>query len=144
MAQESEIQGKYSIKPMVHAPGKNSGATLGGWGLGIASSSKHPQATWEVIKFLSSQESQREFVLATGFVPSRIALFNDPLIVAKYDYYPKLLDVVKSAALRPPIAQYAQASDILQRYLSAAITNKMTPKIAMEAAAKETRSLLAR
>lgn len=144
LAQESEIQGKYSIKPMVHAPGKTSGACLGGWGLGIASSSKHPQATWEVIKFLSSQESQREFVLATGFVPSRTALFNDPLIVAKYDYYPKLLDVVKSAALRPPIAQYAQASDILQRYLSAAITNKMTPKIAMEAAAKETRSLLAR
>ena len=144
LALDSNIAGKYSIKPMVHAVGQDSGATLGGWGLGIAESSKHPDAAWEVIKFLSSEDSQREFILETGFVPSRTSLFNDPTIVAKYDYYPKLLDVVKSSALRPPISQYAQASDILQRYLSAAITSKMTPEKAMQAAAQETRNLLNR
>ncbi|MGL4882118.1 MAG: ABC transporter substrate-binding protein, partial [Waterburya sp.] len=85
-----------------------------------------------------------EFMIETGFVPSRTALFNDPAIVAKYNYYPKLLEVVRSSALRPPIAQYAQASDILQRYLSAVITNEMTPDKAMQAAARETRSLLER
>ncbi len=144
LALQSPIAGKYSIKPMVHAVGENSGACLGGWGLGIAQSSKHPDAVGKVIKFLSSEDSQREFVLDTGFVPSRKSLFNDPQIVAKYDYYPKLLEAVQSSALRPPISQYAQASDILQRYLSAAITNKMTPKQAMQAAAKETRNLLER
>ena len=142
LALDSSIAGKYNIKPMVHGVGFDSGATLGGWGWGISTSTKHPDAAWKVIEFLSSEESQREFVLETGFVPSRIALFNDEAIVTKYDYYPKLLDVVQSSALRPPISQYAQASDILQRYLSAAITGKMTPKRAMEAAAKETRNLL--
>ena len=141
-ALDSPIAGKYNIKPMVHGLGKNSGACLGGWGFGISTSTKHPDAAWEVIKFLSSEESQREFVLETGFVPSRIALFNDEAIVSKYDYYPKLLDVVQSSALRPPISQYSQASDILQRYLSAAITGKMTPEKAMQAAASETRNLL--
>ena len=63
---------------------------------------------------------------------------------SKYNYYPKLLDVVQSSALRPPISQYAQTSDILQRYLSAAITGKMTAEEAMEAAARETRNLLKR
>ncbi|MGL5941261.1 MAG: ABC transporter substrate-binding protein [Waterburya sp.] len=144
LALESDIAGKYNIKPMVHAVGKTSGACLGGWGLGISTSTKHPEETWEVIKFLSSEESQREFMIETGFVPSRTALFNDPAIVAKYNYYPKLLEVVRSSALRPPIAQYAQASDILQRYLSAVITNEMTPEKAMQAAARETRSLLER
>ena len=144
LALQSPIAGKYNIKPMVHAVGKNSGACLGGWGLGISESSKHPDAAWQVIEFLSSEDSQREFILETGFVPSRKALFNDPKIVAKYDYYPKLLEVVQSSALRPPISQYAQASDILQRYLSAAITGKMTAKKAMQAAANETRNLLAR
>ncbi len=144
LALDSPIAGKYSIKPMVHAVGHDSGATLGGWGLGIAKSSKHPDAAWEVVEFLTSEDSQREFVLETGFVPSRTALFNDPAIVAKYNYYPKLLEVVRSSALRPPISQYAQASDILQRYLSAAITDKMTPEKAMQAAARETRNLLAR
>ena len=65
-----------------------------------------------MIEFLSSEDSQREFILETGFVPSRTALFDDPEIIAKYSYYPKLLEVVKSSALRPPISQYAQASDI--------------------------------
>ena len=144
LALDSPIAGQYSIKPMVHAVGKDSGACLGGWGLGISTSSKHPDATWEVMQFLSSEESQREFILATGFVPSRTVLFNDPAIIAKYNYYPKLLDVVQSSALRPPISQYAQASDILQRYLSAAITDKLTPKAAMQAATQETRNLLDR
>lgn len=143
-ALDSPIAGKYSIKPMVHQVGQDSGACLGGWGIGIAKTSQHPDAAWEVIKFLSSEESQREFILETGFVPSRTSLFNDPAIVSKYNYYPKLLDVVKSSALRPPISQYAQASDILQRYLSAAITGKMTPEKAMQAAAQETRNLLKR
>ena len=144
LALDSDIAGKYSIRPMVHAPGKSSGATLGGWGLGISTSTKHPDAAWEVLEFLSSEESQREFILETGFVPSRIDLFNDPSIVAKYNYYPQLLEVVQSSALRPPISQYAQASDILQRYLSAAITGKMSSQQAMEKAAVETRNLLKR
>ncbi|MEM6614384.1 MAG: ABC transporter substrate-binding protein [Cyanobacteria bacterium P01_C01_bin.72] len=142
LAAESDIAGKYRIKPMVHATGQSSGATLGGWGLGIASSSKHPDEAWQVLEFLSSETSQREFILETGFVPSRINLFNDPEIVAKYSYYPQLLGVVQSSALRPPISQYAQASDILQRYLSAAITGKMTSQAAMQTAASETRNLL--
>ena len=75
-------------------------------------------------------------------MPSRRELFKDPEIVAKYNYYPQLLEVVDSAVLRPAIAQYAQASDILQRYLSAALTNRMTPEKAMQSAANETRRLL--
>jgi multiple sugar transport system substrate-binding protein len=142
LAQDSAIAGKYQIEPMVHAPGKKSVATLGGWGLGISTTTKHPDAAWQVLEFLSSEESQREFILETGFVPSRVALFNDPEIVAEYSYYPQLLDIVRNSTLRPPISQYAQASDILQRYLSAAITGKMTAPTAMKNAAQETRTLL--
>lgn len=77
-------------------------------------------------------------------MPSRKSLFNDPAIVAKYPHYPKLLEVVQNATLRPPIPQYAQASDILQRYLSAALTGSISPEKAMQAAAEETRLLLRR
>ncbi|MCU0533202.1 MAG: ABC transporter substrate-binding protein [Hydrococcus sp. Prado102] len=142
LAQTSEIRGQYAIQPMVHASGFDSGACLGGWGLGIAKTSRHPDEAWKVIEFLTSEEMQRKFILATGKVPSLKSLFNDPAIVAKYPHYPQLLEVIEKATLRPPIAQYAQASDILQRYLSAAITNSMSPEKAMNAAADETRRLL--
>ena len=136
------VQGKFKIKPMVHASNYFSGSCLGGWGLGITKNSKHPDAAWEVIKFFSSEEVQRRFILATGYVPSRRSLFNDPEILTKFSYYPQLLNVIENSILRPPIPQYAQASDILQRYLSAAITEQLTSEVAMERAASETRYLL--
>ncbi len=142
LASDSPIAGNFKIKPMVHAPGESSGACQGGWGLGIASTSRHPEEAWQVIQFLSSEETQRQYTLATGYVPSRRSLFNDPEIVTKYSHYPQLLEVIENSALRPPIAQYAQASDILQRYLSAALTQRMSPERAMQAAAEETRRLL--
>lgn len=140
----SEVRGKFAIKPMVHAKGKSSGACLGGWGLGISKTTKHREEAWKAIQFFTSAEAQRQFILETGYVPSRRALFNDPQIVAKYSYYPQLLEVVEKAVLRPPVAQYAQASDILQRYLSAALTGQQSPERAMQAAARETRILLGR
>ncbi|MDB9311487.1 ABC transporter substrate-binding protein [Spirulina sp. CS-785/01] len=143
LAQESEISGQFAIKPMVHEPGEPSGACQGGWGLGISKSSQHPDEAWRVAKFISSRETQKQYILKTGYVPSRKSLFNDPEVVEKYSHYPQLLEVVENAALRPPIAQYAQASDILQRYLSAALTGTMTPEEAMNTAAQETRNLFA-
>ncbi|GAX42146.1 family 1 extracellular solute-binding protein [Tolypothrix sp. NIES-4075] len=139
---DSPVKGKIKIKSMVGIDPKTGAACLGGWGLGIAKSSKHPEEAWKAIKYFTSEEAQRRFILNAGFVPSRRALFTDPEIIAKYPHYPELLKIVNKAVLRPPIAQYAQASDILQRYLSAALTNSMTPESAMKAAANETRRLL--
>jgi multiple sugar transport system substrate-binding protein len=141
---DSPVQGKIAIQAMVGTPGNSGGACLGGWGLGIAKSSKHPQEAWEVIKYFTSEDVQRKLILQAGYVPSRTALFTDREIVAKYPHYPQLLEVSQNAVLRPPIAQYAQVSDILQRYLSAALTDRLTPASAMRAAATETRQLLGR
>ncbi|AFY53996.1 carbohydrate ABC transporter substrate-binding protein, CUT1 family [Rivularia sp. PCC 7116] len=142
--ESSPVDGKIAIKPMVHTKNGSSGACLGGWALGISKSSKHPEEAWKAIKYFTSEAAQRKFILEAGFVPSRRSLFTDPQIVAKYPHYPELLKVVDKAVLRPPIAQYAQVSDILQRYLSAALTNRITPEVAMKNAASETRQLLGR
>ncbi len=142
LASASKIGGNFDIKPMVHAPGKNSGACLGGWGLGIAKTTKNPEEAWEVIQYFNQPEVQIKFILETGFVPARKSLFNDSILVEQFPYLPNLFPVVNNSVLRPPIPQYAQASDILQRYLSAALTGSRTPESAMKAAARETRVLL--
>lgn len=139
----SEIKGKVGIKPMVHIPGAKSGACLGGWGMGIAKTSKHPQEALKAIQYFTSKEAQRRFTLETASISSRRDLFSDPEIIAKYPHYPKFQKLVESAVLRPPIAQYAQSSDILQRYLNAALSNKsLSVEKTMKAAANETRNLL--
>jgi multiple sugar transport system substrate-binding protein len=55
----------------------------------------------------------------------------------------EFLPILGSARMRPPIPEYAQASDILQRWLSAALTGRVSPERAIEHIAAETRLLLA-
>ncbi|MEG3904404.1 ABC transporter substrate-binding protein [Microcoleus sp. B4-C5] len=141
-AEGSNVRGKIAIEPMLSSTGQTGGSCLGGWGWGIAKTSKHPEQAWKAIEYLTSEETQRKFILQTGLVPSYKSLFTNKEIVAKYPHYPQLLKVVERSSLRPPLAQYAQASDILQRYLSSAFTGRMSAEQAMKAAASETRNLL--
>jgi multiple sugar transport system substrate-binding protein len=141
-AEGSKVKGKIAIAPMLSSKDKQGGSCLGGWGWGISKTSKHPEQAWRAIQYLTSEATQRKFILETGLIPSYKSLFTDKKIVAKYPHYPQLLKVVERPALRPPLAQYAQASDILQRYLSAAFTGRMSSEKAMKAAASETRNLL--
>lgn len=139
----SKVKDKIGIKPMIHAPGKPSGACLGGWGLGISKTSKHQELAWKAIEYFTSAEAQRPYILKTGYLPSRKELFTDSEILKKYPHYSQFLEIVENTVLRPPIAQYAQVSDILQRYLSAAFTNShLSPEQAMKSAARETRLVL--
>ena len=140
----SKVQGNVGIKPMIHAQGQTGGSCLGGWGLGISKTTRHPEEAWRLIQYMTSEETMKKFVLATGLIPSHQTLFKDPEIIAKFPYFPQLLEAVQKPALRPPIAQYAQASDVLQRYLSAVFTGRMNPEQAMQAAARETRNILGR
>ncbi|MBD1908269.1 ABC transporter substrate-binding protein [Trichocoleus sp. FACHB-6] len=143
-AADSFIRGKIDIKPMVHAAGYSSGACKGGWGFGIAQTTKHPKQAWKAIQFFTSAAAQRHFVLTMSFVPSRRTLFIDPQIIDKYSHYPKLLEIIDEySILRPPIPEYGQASDILQQYLWNALMGQQNPQAAMKAAAEQTRKLLA-
>lgn len=142
--EDSDIAGKVGIMPMIHGVGHDGGSCLGGWGLGLSTTTRHPNEAWRVIEFMTSKDTMRRFVLATGLIPSHKSLFTAPDIVAKFPHFPRLLEAVQDSVLRPPIPQYAQASDILQRYLSAAFTGGMSPEAAMQAAARETRNLLGR
>lgn len=141
-AADSPVRGNIAIKPMVHAPGFASAGCLGGWGWGIAKSTRHPEAAWQAVQHLCSSLAQKQIALSYGYLPTRRSLYQDTEILQKYPFFPSMLTVLESAVLRPPIAQYAQASDILQRYLSAALSKRMSPDQALKSAANETRRLL--
>ncbi|NJN61731.1 MAG: hypothetical protein HC795_09575 [Coleofasciculaceae cyanobacterium RL_1_1] len=84
-------------------------------------------------------------LFANSYISSVRSLADDPEITNKFSQYKTLVDILEtSPVLRPSVPQYAQVSDILQRYLTAAFTESMTPERAMQAAARETRSLLDR
>jgi multiple sugar transport system substrate-binding protein len=122
---------RVGIASVVHAPGYESAATLGGWGFAISKYTRNPEAAWQLVRFLTRPEQLRQVQLRLGLIPARKSLVPS-----------EFAEVVNSARMRPPIPEYAAASDILQRWLSAALTGRIDPERALRNAARETRALL--
>lgn len=138
--EDSPIHGKVGMVPMPRAPGGRHAATLGGWGFAIARSSKHKNEAWRFLEYMANYDCARQLYVSDGAQSALKEFYersDDPMQKAIYV-------VLQTAAPRPPVPQYAQASDILQRYVSAALTDQMEPEAALKGAATETRLLLGR
>lgn len=123
--------GKVAYTSMVHAPGCSSAATLGGWGFAISSFCPDPEGAWKFIEFITSREQLARVQQNVGLIPSRKSLLPA-----------EFLPITENQRMRPPIPEYARASDILQRWVSAALTGHVTCEKALREAARETRLLL--
>ena len=134
----SSVIGKVGIKPMPAAPNGHPAATLGGWGMAIAKNSQHKDEAWKFCEYISALPQVMRVQAHRGSPPAIRAFYENSNDPAWRDIY----RVMETAVVRPRIPQYAQASDILQRYVSATLTGRMRPADAMNAAAKETRLLL--
>jgi multiple sugar transport system substrate-binding protein len=117
--------------PMVHLPDNRSAATLGGWGFAISRFTDDAAAAWCLVEFLTRPESLAQVRDRMGRVSAR-----------RSQVPPELLPILLNARPRPPIPEYAQASDILQRALSAALTRRTGVEDALREATLETRLLL--
>lgn len=127
----SDVKGKVAFRPMVHGPAGKSTATLGGWGFAISRLSRNTDAAWAFVQFVSRPEQLQQLYLKAGRIPARRSL-----VPAEFQ------DIVFNARPRPPIPEYAQVSDILQRWLSAALADVATPEEALKNATEETRAVL--
>jgi multiple sugar transport system substrate-binding protein len=142
-AEGSEVRGKVGIVPMVHAAGQKSAATLGGWGFGITTSCRNPDAAWAFIAFATQPEQQKTLHFRNGAIPTRRALFEDADIVKASPHYPELYKALLAARPRPVHPKYAQISDVLQAHVSAALVGRETPEAAVRAAAARIRAVVA-
>ncbi len=140
--QGSAVAGKVGITTMVAEPGQPHAATQGSWGFSLLAGSPHPEAAATVLQALTGEASQRQLVRRYGYTPTLTALFDDPELVAERPLLPQLRQALEQAVLRPLNPGYAQLSDILQRQLSALITGRGDPALAMARAARESDLLL--
>ncbi len=135
---DSAVRGKVGIKPMPATEKGRPAATLGGWGMCIAKNSPHKEEAWKFCQYVSALPQVLRIQASRGSPPALKAYYEQSDDPARKDLYA----VMQTAVVRPRIPQYAQASDILQRYVSAALTERMTADDAMAGAARETRLLL--
>jgi len=137
-APDSPVRGKVGIVPMPHQPGGESASTLGGWGIGIARNSPKKDAAWQLLEFLAQVPVARLLYERAGVNPTLEEFYDnsdDPMVKELYQ-------ILRHTVPRPAVPQYAQASDILQRYLSSALTGRLRSEAALAGASRETRLLL--
>ncbi|HEY6195491.1 MAG TPA: ABC transporter substrate-binding protein [Candidatus Eisenbacteria bacterium] len=139
----SPVRGRVGVLPMVHAVEGRSAGTLGGWGLGVSTYSRHRSLAMEFIRAITSPAGQRALCAPTGYAPALKAAYADPELLGANAFLAELERLHENAVLRPPIPRYALASDILQRHLSAVLAGSERPASALRAAAAETRAMLA-
>ncbi len=139
----SAVAGRVGVQPVVTVSGEPGAGTLGGWGLGISRFSRHQGLAREFLRHAMTLESQRALCAPTGFAPARRDAYRDPELLRANPFLPKLALILETAAPRPGIPAYPQASDVLQRHLSAALTGHRPAAAELADAARETRRLLA-
>ena len=85
---DSAVKGRIGVTTMVALPGESPAATLGSWGLSMLRDTPHPSATAEAIRYLTSQDAQRERFLKQGYTPTAKALFQDPELLERSPVLP--------------------------------------------------------
>jgi multiple sugar transport system substrate-binding protein len=125
---DSPLRGKIGIALFIHKAGLEPASTLGGWGLGIAHVTQHPEAAWRFIEFVSSSEAQKILHRKRGAVPSRKSLFKDEEILRESPHYKELYNVLLKARPRPVHPDYSRMSALLQKHVSAVLVGMEKPK----------------
>ena len=143
-AGDSPVAGKIGVSAVPHAPGRQGGGTLGGWGFGISRFCRNPSLAAQFIREAVSLESQRALCLTSGYAPARVEAYRDPQLLASNPLLPEILDAPRGCGDAAGDPRYALASDILQRHVSACLAGLVTAERALANAAKETRLLLGR
>lgn len=133
----SPVRGKVGVSPL---PGFGEGpavSTLGGWHLGIAHDSRHPEAAWRFIEFLTSPEAQKMMARKVGIAPTRTSVYHDPKVVASQPILSTLQPILERARPRPVTPFYPMVSQILQSEFSAVLAGLRSPRTALVAAERE-------
>ncbi len=87
---DSKVAGKFGIAPLP-GPDGHGASSLGGHSVAISQYSKHKATDIDFLKFLESDEIQRNDLTQGTLAPVITSLYSDPALVAKFPYLPTLL-----------------------------------------------------
>jgi multiple sugar transport system substrate-binding protein len=132
---ESKVAGKVGVVPAPGVSGKSErSAVNGSMGLGITSTSKHPDEAWNYIVHMTSQATQNEYAKLS--LPIWASSYEDPAVTKGQE---ELIGAAKLglAAMypRPTTPKYQELSTALQQAIQEALLGQSSPEDALKSAA---------
>lgn len=121
-----ELDGRWATAPMPSPDGSYPGASLaGGSSLAIFSGSRHKQAAWKLIEYLSDRQRQIELYQATGDLPARRAGWELPPLSTdrRIEAFRIQLQSVQST---PKIPEWEQIAQKIAHHLERAVRGQVS------------------
>jgi trehalose/maltose transport system substrate-binding protein len=132
---KSAVSGKFDVTVLPKGGDNgNNAACLGGWQLMISAYSKVPDASADLVRYLSSAEIQKKRAMAFSILPTLPALYRDPDVLAKNPFFKIMMDVFNNAVARPSTvtgADYNQLSTALFQNVNKVLTGAESGKEAV-------------
>ena len=113
----SPVRGKIGVSALPAGEGGTSAAVLGGWQMAVSKYSKNQDAAIDLVKWLCSQELQKDRAIRFSQNPTIEALYKDPDVLKANPFYADLFDVFTHTVARPSRVagiRYAQLSSAFQ------------------------------
>jgi multiple sugar transport system substrate-binding protein len=101
------------------------------WTMGIFKSSSNPEATWEFIKWITSEEIQNAMSEATGQAAPMISLAEEQ--ANKGWIAPALAEQLKHSTYPPPVKENVEVFEIIRTTLGECLSGSITPQEAVDA-----------
>lgn len=98
---DSAVDGKFGVATLPSGEGGRSAATLGGWNLAVSRYSQHQEPAIELVRFLTSEQAQKQRALESSRLPTRPALYDDREIASRQPIIPQWKAVLENAVPRP-------------------------------------------
>ncbi len=121
-AEQSEVVDKVGVAPLPSFPGGSSAACLGGWQLGVASSSENKDGAIDFANWMSSPATQVEYAGIFGNPPTLSSAYESAELAQSQPGMVQLKDVFAGGTPRPVTPKYPQVSLAIQSAVSGALT----------------------
>jgi len=123
MRGDSKVEGRVGVTvlPRGEGPGGRHADVLGGFQLMVSNRSTHKEAAIELVRYLTSPQVQRLNAIQRGYLPTRLELYDDPVVLRANPFFGSLKGVLLNGAVARPSNVAGRRYDAVSRaYFTAA------------------------
>jgi multiple sugar transport system substrate-binding protein len=105
---------------------------LGGWNMLISTSSEMQDEAWEFVRFMTSEESQKEYSITASTLPTLKTLYDDREILEEVPVVDLSKEALQNARPRPVSPYYSQMSREMAEQFNNVIRSAVSPGTAIK------------
>jgi multiple sugar transport system substrate-binding protein len=125
------LQDKWMTAPLPGVRGHPGVSLAGGSSLVMFSSSRHKDAVWKLIEYLSEPRVQMQFYQLTGDLPPRVEAWRDSAL-ANNKYAAAFYDQLRNVVATPKIPEWEQVAQKVREYAELVSMDAMSVESAMK------------